>query len=998
MFASRILMYFLTLLSFAVPVSSFFSVALAAQDSSSWREQNLTSEQINWLEKNKPLKLGVDHHFAPYEWLDEDGQYIGIAADYFSLLEQRLGVKIIPQVSTEQSWSDVLKAAQSGAFDLMSCLVKTPERETYLRFSKPYLSSIAVIISEQSHGYLGTLDKLNGKAVAIHKGHFTNELIERDYPEIQIINTDSLEQALLLVSDGRAEAFVGDATAASFVMKKAGILNLSFSGHTDYQSDFSIGVFHENALLGDIIDKALDSISEQERSEIYDRWRGLELPSDLALEKIGIGAALALFLMSIIGYWNYRLRKSEKAERQSKQRFKNLVETTGAIVWEADVETETFTYISENVVRILGYSVEEWLQPGFWHDNIYSEDRDEAVGYCQSQTAKLLDHDFEYRFIHADGQIVWIRDMVNLVIKNGRPVLMRGLMIDITDKKKAEMLIREGEHRFRQLIDSLPAIAVQGYDEQLRVTYWNDASERLYGFSQDEVMGQPLNSLIIPEPMRSEVKKAHRAWLEQGQAIPAAELELVHKDGSLVPVYSSHVLLGSKTVGREMYCIDISLAEQKKAHAELSRLAHFDPLTQLPNRRTFSDRLDQMMKRSQRGGGRVTVMLIDLDHFKEVNDTLGHAYGDLLLKESARRLLECVRETDTVARLGGDEFLLLLDRVSDIAAIERIARNILLQMSEPYLLQETRSYVSASIGITFYPDDASTEEVLIKNADQAMYVAKDKGRNRFHYFTPEMEVLAQSRRRMLNQLRDAIDHQQLEVYYQPIIDLASGKANKAEALLRWNHPDGQIPPIEFIPLAEETGLINEIGNWVLSEVARQSDQWASNYPIDLQVSVNTSPAQYQEERCCQSAWFNQVFESGFDSSRLCIEITESLLMDSDKSILDKLLNLRDRGVEVSLDDFGTGYSSLAYLKQFDIDYLKIDKSFVRNLSPGNHDQVLCEAIIVMAHTLGIKVIAEGVETEQQRQLLRQIDCDYAQGYLFSHPLPADLFAANWLAS
>ncbi|RDE22462.1 bifunctional diguanylate cyclase/phosphodiesterase [Motiliproteus coralliicola] len=996
MFASRSLVLFLALLGSSVLFPFLIDSARASQELSVWRDQNLTAQQIAWLEQHPVLKLGVDRSFSPYEWIDESGHYTGMAADYIRLLEQRLGVEIVPLVDTGQSWSEVLKAAKGGAFHLMSCLVKTPEREDFLLFSDPYLSSAAVIISKQSQGYLGTLDILKGRTVAIHKGHFTSELVKRDYPSIDIVNTPSLQQALELVSNGRADAFVGDANAASLVMKKAGILNLAFSGHTDYQSDFRIGVYKEYTELAGIIATAMASISEAERNAIYQRWQGLELPDGVPLEKIVIGVVLGLALLAVFAYWNYRLRKSEAAQRLSQQRFKNLVETTDAMVWEADVETENFTYISENAVRILGYSVEEWLQPNFWHRNIHPEDRDRAVGYCRTQTSKLLDHEFEYRFVHADGQMLWIRDMVNLVVEDGRPVVMRGLMLDITEKKKAEMLILESEHRFRELIDSLPAIAVQGYDEQLQVTYWNDASERLYGFSQDEVFGKKLSELIIPTTMREDVIRAHRAWVDNGQAIPAAELELQHKDGSLVPVYSSHVLLGSEATGKEMYCIDISLIEQKKAHAELKHLAHFDPLTQLPNRRTFSDRLDQMMKRSGRDGGRIAVMMIDLDHFKEVNDTLGHAYGDLLLQDAAKRLAGCVRETDTVARLGGDEFLLLLDNVADIAAIERIAKNILRQMSEPYSLLDHRSYVTASIGITFYPDDANSEEVLLKNADQAMYAAKGKGRNRFHYFTPEMEVLAQTRRRTLEQLREAIQRQQLEVYYQPIIDLSCGGIRKAEALLRWNHPDGQISPLQFIPLAEETGLIVEIGNWVFTEVARQSEAWARTYQVELQVSVNTSPAQYLDDHCCKPEWFEDILAQGLDPARLCVEITEGLLMEPDQTILQKLLMFRDNGVEVSLDDFGTGYSSLAYLKQFDIDYLKIDKSFVSNLSPTSHDRVLCQAIIAMAHTLGIKVIAEGVETEQQQQLLRQIDCDFAQGYFYSRPLPADQFAATWL--
>jgi len=293
---------------------------------------------------------------------------------------------------------------------------------------------------------------------------------------------------------------------------------------------------------------------------------------------------------------------------------------------------------------------------------------------------------------------------------------------------------------------------------------------------------------------------------------------------------------------------------------------------------------------------------------------------------------------------------------------------------------------------------SSDLEALMKNADQAMYVAKEKGRNRFHYFTLEMEAAAQRRRRLLNELREAINLQQFEIYYQPIIDLNNGRVVKAEALLRWNHPNGQVSPLDFIPLAEETGLIVDIGNWVFAEVVRQLSVWQTRFNTDLQVSVNTSPIQYQHENSSKLNWFGNILNHNLKPASICVEITESLLMEAGKGVADKLLKFRDLGIEVALDDFGTGYSSLSYLKQFHIDYLKIDQSFVSHLTSESQDLVLCEAIIVMAHTLGIKVIAEGVETDQQKQMLQDIGCDFGQGYLFSRPVPADKFAQQWLES
>ncbi|WP_372597336.1 EAL domain-containing protein [Amphritea sp.] len=964
----------------------------------SWREQNLSSEEIAWLKLHPQLKLGIDHKFTPYEWVDTDGHYTGIAADYFALLEQRLDVSFVP-VTDKSSWSEVLKAARNGEFDLMSCLVKTAERDAYLDFSEPYLSSAAVIVSEQSEGYIGTLDKLKGKLVAIHQGHFTNELLRRDYPEIRIVNPATIQEALKMVAEGGADAFVGDATAASFVMKQEGILNLNFSGHTDYQSDFRIGVYHENPLLSGIIQKALNSITETERNQIFDHWAGLDISRNgVAPEKIlKVSAAVLLVLLFVI-YWNFRLRRSEEAHRRSEERFKNLVDTSDGIVWEADYETFSYTYMSENIVRILGYSLDHWSEPDFWQDHLHPDDREEVIRNATENIKHLSDYEIEYRFLSARGDIVWIRDMVRVVFERGKPSWLRGLMLDITDQKVADILMRQSESRFRELIESLPAIAVQGYDENRKVIYWNDASEALYGYSRDEALGQTLESLIIPEEMREDVIQHHQNWLEKGLEIPAAELELQHKNGTAVPVFSSHVMLRSDGDRQEMYCIDISLREQKRAHAELTHMAHYDALTHLPNRRTFTDRLRQLMKSSDREGQQVAVMMIDLDRFKEVNDTLGHDYGDLLLQGAAKRLLSCVRSTDTVARLGGDEFLVILGNLSDIAVIERVAGNILQQLSEPFILRDNRTFLSASIGIALYPSDAMTLEALMKNADQAMYVAKEKGRNRFHYFTLEMEAAAQKRRRLLNELREAINLQQFEIYYQPIIDLNNDSVVKAEALLRWNHPNGQVSPLDFIPLAEETGLIVDIGNWVFAEVVRQLSVWQARFNTDLQVSVNTSPVQYQHENSSKLNWFGNILNHNLKPASICVEITESLLMEAGKGVADKLLKFRDLGIEVALDDFGTGYSSLSYLKQFHIDYLKIDQSFVSHLTSESQDLVLCEAIIVMAHTLGIKVIAEGVETDQQKQMLQDIGCDFGQGYLFSRPVPADKFAQQWLES
>jgi EAL domain-containing protein (putative c-di-GMP-specific phosphodiesterase class I) len=350
-----------------------------------------------------------------------------------------------------------------------------------------------------------------------------------------------------------------------------------------------------------------------------------------------------------------------------------------------------------------------------------------------------------------------------------------------------------------------------------------------------------------------------------------------------------------------------------------------------------------------------------------------------------------VRETDTVARLGGDEFTVILSEMEDINTIETIAQNIIECLAAPFQLLQETGFVSGSLGISLYPNYAQNINALITNADQAMYLAKNLGRNRFSYFTPVLQEASETRMRMLSDLRNALPGKQLVVYYQPIVEISTGKIYKAEALLRWKHPkNGIISPALFIPLAEESGLIHEIGDWVFYEIARDLARWRKVFVPEFKISVNVSPVQFRQDGVDNvSSWIRHSHAMDLPGESLVIEITEGLLLNTEINVTEKLLSFRNAGIQVSVDDFGTGYSSLAYLKRFDIDYLKIDQAFVRNLEDDPDDKALCEAIITMGHKLGLKVIAEGVETEEQRDLLVAFGCDYAQGWLYSKAVPAE---------
>jgi diguanylate cyclase (GGDEF)-like protein len=438
------------------------------------------------------------------------------------------------------------------------------------------------------------------------------------------------------------------------------------------------------------------------------------------------------------------------------------------------------------------------------------------------------------------------------------------------------------------------------------------------------------------------------------------------------------------TLGREFNNLLEHLDERKRLEAELLRLARHDSLTGLPNRVLFHEHLEHALARTRRGGDDLAVLCIDLDHFKHVNDTLGHPIGDRLLQTVSERLKECVRDTDVVARLGGDEFAVVAVAAGQPVGAVVLAERIIAALSKPFDLDGHHVVIGGSVGIAFAPSDGLESDTLMRAADLALYRAKGDGRGLCRFFEPDMDAKMQARRTLELDLRRALVTEEFELYYQPLINLKSNEVCGFEALLRWNHPErGRISPAEFIPIAEETGIIIPLGEWVLRHACAEAVQW----PDDIKVAVNVSPAQFKS-RSLALAVTSALAASGLPPQRLELEITESVLLNETEATLATLHQLRDLGVQISMDDFGTGYSSLSYLRSFPFDKIKIDRSFIRDLSETDESVAIVRAVAGLGRNLGMATTAEGVETDEQLDQLRDEGCTEVQGYLFSEPLPA----------
>lgn len=651
--------------------------------------------------------------------------------------------------------------------------------------------------------------------------------------------------------------------------------------------------------------------------------------------------------------------------------------------------------------KISGLSFDQALGTN-WSTAIHPEDRQHVLSEWRAAALGEESFQTEYRFLRQDGSVVWTR-VSNAPMRDGMNLHGRVKTFeDITERKATELVLLEVEEalfeakeRAQVTLNSI-GDAVLTTDLKGHLTYLNLAAETITGWSSREAVGRPLAevfALIDASTREAVANPAQRAIDEDQTIILATDCVLVHRNGlesaiedSAAPIHNRH----GQTIGAVIVFRDVS--ESRAMALKMAHLAQHDALTGLPNRVLLTERLYQAIGLAQRHSKQVALLFLDLDHFKHINDTLGHAIGDQLLQLVAERLVECVRATDTVCRQGGDEFVILLAEIEQPQDAAYVAEKLLAAFAEPQIIGGQELHVTLSIGISIYPDDAITVDAAMKNADTAMYHAKEDGRNNYQFFRADMNTKAVKRSVVENNLRRALKQGEFLLYYQPQIDLASGAVAGGEALIRWQDPEnGLIEPAQFLSVAEESGLIVPIGHWVLREACRQVQAWQDAGLQPVPVAVNISALEFRHKNFLDGVALS-LKATGLAPNYLELELSESILMHDAESSASVLEALKGMGVQLAIDGFGTGYSSLSYLKRFPIDTLKINQSFVRDIATNADGASIVSAVIGMGRNLKQRVIAEGVETEEQLVFLKTQQCDEGQGFQFGHPLPADDFA------
>ncbi len=715
-----------------------------------------------------------------------------------------------------------------------------------------------------------------------------------------------------------------------------------------------------------------------------------------ALKKDGTEFPIELSLSAINkrGKWNAigvinditERIESEKELEKSEEKYRQLVESSSDLIWEVDSYAR-YVYVSPNIKELLGYEIDEVI--GKTPFELMTQEDAQVISKTFSNIVKAQ-KSFDGLINanrHKDGRIVIMESSgVHILDKHGGLSGYRGVTRNITERIRSEKALSKARERLHLFFQQSP-FAIIEWDLDLKVVAWNPAAEEIFGYTKSEALGRNASDLIIPEDLITHVDAIWSALLSQKGGLRNTHENVTKEGNTIVCSWYNTPLIDAngKIIGVSSIAENVTIQEEAKRKIEY--MAYYDTLTDLPNRTLFQDRLEQECRKADREKNIVGILFMDMDHFKNINDTLGHLVGDLLIKAVADRLKNTFRKSDTISRFGGDEFAIIIPKLKKVEDIYIVLKSVIDKFKIPFQILEFEFFVTFSTGITFYPLDDTDSDTLLRNADTAMYHAKELGRNQYQRYNSKMTQEMNKNFSLQNDLRQAIDHEELILYYQPQIDSRSGIMTGVEALVRWEHPQkGLIFPADFIPIAEKSVLIVPIGEWILRTACKQVKAWQKQGFTNITMAVNLSSRQFKEEGFAQSV-IDIKNEYELDINQLELELTESILMDNDDSVLGALDAFKEAGILLAIDDFGTGYSSLSYLNYFPIDKLKIDQSFTRNVMEDSKIATLVRAIISMGKALGLEIIAEGVETVEQQDFIRMEGCDTIQGYFTGRPMP-----------
>lgn len=703
---------------------------------------------------------------------------------------------------------------------------------------------------------------------------------------------------------------------------------------------------------------------------------------------LGLGGLLFWLLWLIIRRVEKGIVSSTTALEESEKRFHALVESSSDWIWEIDAGMR-YVYVSPKCREILGYEPHEIIGKTPFDLMPAEEAARISASFSAIAATRQPFANMENRNLHKDGRIVVLETSgVPILDADGTLRGYRGMDRDITARKHADEMYKKSMQRLALHFEQTP-LAVIEWDTDFKVLDWNPSAEKVFGYTRAEALGRSASDLILPKSFK-ELAAQIGLDLLAGVGGYRSTNENITKGGrTIFCEWYNTPLVDDNGHVLGVISLALDITAQKLAEQRISYLAYYDELTGLPNRTLFKDHLAQACIEADRHKRPVALMFLDMDDFKVINDTLGHEAGNLLLQAAASRLKNCFRSGDTLARFGGDEFAVVLANLGHADDVGLVAQNVINTLKQPFAIPGNQLCITFSMGITLYPFDGNDTETLLRNADSAMYHAKGKGRNSYQFYSAEMTRRAQAHLTLQIGLRRAFEQGELLLHYQPQVEIWTGRITGVEALLRWHDPEkGMISPADFIPIAEENGLIIPIGEWVLRTACAQMRAWQDQGFPDISVAVNLSSRQFKQDRFAQRVG-KIINEAGIDPRCLELELTESVLMEDAKSVSEILAEFKQAGISIAIDDFGTGYSSLSYLKRFPIDKLKIDQSFVRDVTVDANDASLVKAIIAMARALNLKTIAEGVETADELEFLRAEGCEEAQGYLIGRPMPAE---------